>query len=88
MSAVVVAFALGVLGRVRVWDVNGVTGGRGQGGVGALGAIWDGNPIPRSPIPKLAWAWRITQVQPPDLQLCTELEVEGVCPMWASPPPD
>ncbi len=26
--------------------------------------------------------------QTPDLSLCTELEVEGVCPMWASPPPD
>lgn len=30
----------------------------------------------------------VAQGRRPDLRLCGDLDVEGVCPMWAGPPPD
>ncbi len=73
--------------RVRVWDVKGVTRGRRQGGADALGASGAGIHTTVTH-PEAGLGHKRPQVQSPDLRLRAEMKVEGVCPMWASPPPD
>lgn len=45
-----------------------------------------GNPIHDHPSQHWHGEWKHVQAQPPDLPLRADLNVQGVCPMWASHP--